>query len=62
MYNNFRDVLYNTDIDVVYAVTHTYVYYTLGNIVTLPPLLRLKSNLNLIGWNFKSNLSSNFHL
>ena len=27
MYNNFRDVLYNTDIDAVYAVTHTYVYY-----------------------------------
>ena len=27
MYNNFRDVLYNTDVDAVYAVTHTYVYY-----------------------------------
>ena len=35
---------------------------SLENIVTLLHLLRLKSNLNLIGWNFKSNLSSNFHL
>ena len=25
MYNNFRDVLNNTDIDAVYAVTHTYI-------------------------------------
>ena len=38
------------------------VGHALENIVTLLHLLRLKSNLNLIGWNFKSNLSSNFHL
>ena len=36
--------------------------HSLENTVTLLHLLRLKSNLNLIGWNFKSNLSSNFHL
>ena len=35
---------------------------SLENTVTLLHLLRLKSNLNLIGWDFKSNLSSNFHL
>ena len=35
---------------------------TLEKTVTLLHLLRFKSNLNLIGWNFKSNLSSNFHL
>ena len=35
---------------------------SLENTVTLLHLLRVKSNLNLIGWNFKSNLSSNFHL
>ena len=38
------------------------IYYTLEKTVTLLSLLRLKSNLNWIGWNFKSNLSFNFHL
>ena len=35
---------------------------SLEKTVTLLSLLRLKSNLNWIGWNFKSNLSFNFHL